>query len=214
LSSSTDCMAVVAVAVLQSVRMSDYHVDPHFLVTGCPRSWSALVASYRRCEIWTDPQASCRKPPTSNPCPEWRGSKSSATSENRVKAHRPASCKALPPINLLILQPLFHQLLQSTQADADNLEMLRAFNNMIHLLLKHCFWTCYAHCSTCCCNPCSINCFNAPKPMLTIWKCFAHHALQCDSSSAQVPLLDALRPLFNMSLQPCSIITSTHPSRC
>jgi hypothetical protein len=54
------------------------------------------------------------------------------------------------------------------------LEMLRAFNNMIHLLPKHCFWICYAHHSMCHCNPCSINCFNPPKPMLTIWKCFAH----------------------------------------
>jgi hypothetical protein len=56
----------------------------NFLVTGCSRSWSALVASCRRCEIWTDPQASRRKPPTSNPCPKWRGSKSSATGENRT----------------------------------------------------------------------------------------------------------------------------------
>jgi hypothetical protein len=38
-------MAVVAVAVLPSIRTSDHHVDPCFLVTGCPRSWSALVVA-------------------------------------------------------------------------------------------------------------------------------------------------------------------------
>jgi hypothetical protein len=32
----------------------------------------------------------------------------------------------LRPLFNMLLQPLFHQLLQCTQADADNLEMLRA----------------------------------------------------------------------------------------
>jgi hypothetical protein len=46
--------------------------------------------------------------------------------------------------------------------------------------------------------------------VLKIRQCSAHSTTA--PTSAQVPHSDALRPSFNVSLQPCSNAVSTHPS--
>jgi hypothetical protein len=183
-------MAVVAVAVLLSIRTSDHHVDPCFLVTGCPRSWLALVAAPAgdaRSGMTPKLVVVSRRPLTHalsgvevsrlQPVKTGLSPLASESPSPCILSHSHA-CKPKPPINLQTLTksemlrafnaldqrsaaPLAPSSCQQTQAahqstDADNLEMLRAFNNLIHLLLKCHFWAHCAHCSTCCCNPCSI----------------------------------------------------------
>jgi hypothetical protein len=59
---------------------------------------------------------------------------------------------------------LVPSLLQLTQADAKNLEMLSAPNNMLNFLLMHHIWTLHAQRSMRCCNPRSIVNLLHPSP--------------------------------------------------